>query len=349
MQRRDVIKAGATLAATTAMPIRVAALDHPSMRQFEVTTTVEIAAPAAGLQLWLPVFGSNAAYQKRLAAAWDGTGSGRLRSDASGAELLHVRWSDGAQPQRVTLVQRLATWERTRPVAKPVLGGAERARWTASTAAIPTDGIVAETAQRIVGSEREPRARLAALYDWVAANTWRDAATAGCGRGEVASMLRSGRLGGKCVDISRLLVALARAVGLPARDVYGIRLAPSKLSPSLGKGPVITGAQHCRAEVWLDDAGWFAVDPADVRKAILEDKLDPAGADVARLKAHLFGAWEDNWGGYNSASGIALPGAITPARFDFLMYPTAIGASGSADCLDPAHFTYRIESREIIA
>ena len=42
-------------------------------------------------------------------------------------------------------------------------------------------------------------------------------------------MLESKDLGGKCADLNALYVGLARASGLPARDVYGIRVAKSEL------------------------------------------------------------------------------------------------------------------------
>ena len=34
-------------------------------------------------------------------------------------------------------------------------------------------------------------------------------------------------MGGKCADLNALYVGLARSVGLPARDVYGLRIAKS--------------------------------------------------------------------------------------------------------------------------
>src|ERR1700756_1245196 len=76
-----------------------------------------------------------------------------------------------------------------------------------------------------------------------------------------------------CADLNALYVGLARAVGLPARDVYGIRIAPSKFGyKSLGTGTeVVSKAQHCRAEVFLTGFGWGPVDPADVRKVVLEE------------------------------------------------------------------------------
>ncbi len=86
-------------------------------------------------------------------------------------------------------------------------------------------------------------------------------------------MLESKDLGGKCADLNALYVGLARAAGLPARDAYGIRLAKSDLGyRSLGPPTEsVTKAQHCRAEVNLAGYGWVPVDPADVRKVVLEE------------------------------------------------------------------------------
>jgi transglutaminase-like putative cysteine protease len=48
----------------------------------------------------------------------------------------------------------------------------------------------------------------------------------------------------------------------------------------------VTRAQHCRAEFYSAGYGWVPVDPADVRKVVLEEK---AGAllplDDAQVKA----------------------------------------------------------------
>jgi transglutaminase-like putative cysteine protease len=40
---------------------------------------------------------------------------------------------------------------------------------------------------------------------------------------------------------------------LPARGVYGLRVADSRFGyRSLGKSGDVSKAQHCRAEVWLE-------------------------------------------------------------------------------------------------
>lgn len=229
------------------------------------------------------------------------------------------------------------------------LDHAEREFWTRPSAGIPTDGIVELTARKIAGDIRDPKAKLRALYDWVVANSWRDPEVQGCGTGDIAAMLNSGNLGGKCADINSLLVGLARACELPARDVYGLRIGPSRQFASLGTKGAATSAQHCRAEVYLEGEGWFAVDPADVRKVVLEEKLPVDSQPVKDLADRLFGNWESNWASYNSADGIVLPGSPRDPQFHFLMYPTAMCADMQSNCLDAANFSYRIESREIIA
>jgi transglutaminase-like putative cysteine protease len=164
-------------------------------------------------------------------------------------------------------------------------------------------------------------------------------------------MLESKDLGGKCADLNALYVGLARAAGLPARDVYGIRVGKSELGyRSLGTASQnVTKSQHCRAEVHLAAYGWVPVDPADVRKVVLEE---PPGNRlltddmVKKARARLFGSWEMNWIAYNFAHDVALPGS-SGAPVGFLMYPQAETADGRLDCLDPDKFKYEITSREI--
>jgi transglutaminase-like putative cysteine protease len=162
-------------------------------------------------------------------------------------------------------------------------------------------------------------------------------------------MLETGNLGGKCADLNALFVGLARAVGIPARDVYGIRVADSAEFKSLGKAGDITKAQHCRAEFYLAGYGWVPVDPADVRKIVLEEPpagLPLADARVQKARAKLFGAWEMNWMGYNYAHDVKLPGSAGPP-VPFLMYPQAETGEGRRDSLDPERFRYDIRSREL--
>ena len=135
-----------------------------------------------------------------------------------------------------------------------------------------------------------------------------------------------------------------------ARDVYGVRCADSAEFKSLGKSGDISKAQHCRAEVFLTGYGWVPVDPADVRKVVLEERpggtiplTDPA---VLKARAKLFGAWEMNWLAYNYAHDLKLPSASGKA-IPFLMYPQSENDEGRKDSLDPTTFRYTITAKEI--
>jgi transglutaminase-like putative cysteine protease len=137
---------------------------------------------------------------------------------------------------------------------------------------MPTDGI-AQNAQKITKAHA-PMSKGGAIYDWVE-NTERNPKTRGCGVGDIKAMLESNALNGKCADLNALFVALARASGVPARDVYGVRVADSARGyKSLGKSGDVTKAQHCRAEFYAQGVGWVPVDPADVRKVVLEKPAD---------------------------------------------------------------------------
>jgi transglutaminase-like putative cysteine protease len=222
------------------------------------------------------------------------------------------------------------------------------ARYLKPTSLIPTDGLVLETSQQItkgLGSDTE-KAR--AIYEWIVDNTFRDPKVKGCGIGDIKTMLETRYFGGKCADLNALYVGLARAARLPARDVYGVRCADSAEFKSLGKGGDITRAQHCRAEVYLSGFGWVPVDPADVRKVVLEEPPGNRPLDdpiVKKARAKLFGQWEMNWLAYNYAHDVKLPGS-KEKPLAFLMYPQAETADARRDSLDPASFKYQIAAKE---
>lgn len=323
-------------------------------RVFELTTRVTLLDAQGPAQLWLPLAQTAGGYQSGLDLRSTSTGRTEAVHDALyGAEILRVTWdkaSDDA-PKTAGVVQIVATRDRQGADQVLPITEAERHFWTQPSESMPTDGIVAATASRITEGISDPRARLRAIYDWVVDHTNRNPETPGCGFGDIRGMLESGNLGGKCADINGLMTGLARASGFPARDVYGVRVAQSRDLRCLGASGDLSHAQHCRSEVYLEGAGWLPLDPADVRKAVLEAKLAVDSAEIRALRERLFGSWEMNWVGYNSATDIVLPGAEKHQKpnFAFLMYPCAFTTTGQPDCLDPGRFKYEITSREIAA
>jgi transglutaminase-like putative cysteine protease len=186
-------------------------------------------------------------------------------------------------------------------------------------------------------------------------NAHREPRVKGCGTGDVRTMLETGNLGGKCADLNAVFVAMSRSVGIPARDVYGLRVAPSAFGyRELGANPAgLKGAQHCRAEVFLRSYGWVAMDPADVLKVMRQETpewiKDPAHPVAAPVNQGLFGSWEGNWIAYNTAHDVRLPGSAGKGTLPFLMYPQGENASGVFDSLSPDSFRYTISARELAA
>jgi transglutaminase-like putative cysteine protease len=347
MDRRELLAGAGALGAATAVAPAVEALEAASgWRRYKLTAQIDLVQPGPA-QLWIPLAQTAPGYQTASPARYKASGDARVVRDARyGAAMLRVSWPADAAQRTVTVEQVVATRDRGLTPAR--LSAHERRFWTAPLPSMPTDGIVQATAQRIVGTETQPRPRARAIYDWTVDNCFRDAAVRGCGIGGVEGMLKSGYLGGKCADINSLAVALLRAADLPARDVYGVRLGPSKFQPSLGaKSTDVTHAQHCRAEVYLDGEGWLPIDPADVRKVVLEQQLPVTSPQVKAERERLFGSWEMNWAGYNSATDIEPPGATQAPREHFLMYPLAITAAGEVDQLDADQFRYRLTSTAV--
>jgi transglutaminase-like putative cysteine protease len=154
-------------------------------------------------------------------------------------------------------------------------------------------------------------------------------------------------------DLNALFVGLARAVGVPARDVYGLRVARSEYGyKSLGLGSDnATKAQHCRAEFFAQGVGWVPVDPADVRKVALEEppgNLPLAHDKVQAARRRLFGHWEMNWLAYNTGHDIVLPNSGAP-RIPYLMYVNAQSGGEMRDQLDPDSLRYAITAWDLKA
>jgi transglutaminase-like putative cysteine protease len=344
MQRRDFMKNIAAAGAITAIGRRAHAM-RQGWREFEIAYSITLKDATPPARLWVPVPQDALDYQRVVDLGWRSTApTSVLWEGMSRAPIVSVAWPGPTSLLEVEITARVMTQDRSG--FYPDATHEELSEYLRPSPSSPTDGIVLTKAQEIVGPRTAPLDKARAIYDWVVDNTFRRPDTRGCGLGNVVFMLKSGDLGGKCADINSLYVALARAAGLPARDFFGIRVADSKVSKSLGKSGDITKAQHCRAEVFIEGKGWFPVDPADVRKVVLEEQVQLDSDKVKALRERLFGSWEMNWVGFNYARDFALPGQ-KEGPIGFLMYPYAETPDGSLDSLDPAGFAYAISSKEI--
>jgi transglutaminase-like putative cysteine protease len=368
MKRRDFLRTAGTLSAAIALPKPArlfAGSDAPdTWRTFEVTTTVQVLNPSGPTRIWLPAALLNPTpFQKTLSNDFKAEGgTAKLvenKSDSLG--IISAEFPSGAKPI-LTVTSRISTKNFATDLSTANAPKADKdndkqeedlQHFLRPTKLLPTDGIVKSTALEITKGANTDVEKARAIYEWIVDYTFRNPKTRGCGVGDIRFMLETKDLSGKCADLNALFVGLARSAGLPARDVYGIRIAKSDLGyKSLGPSTeIVTKAQHCRAEVHLAAHGWVPVDPADVRKVVLEEPPGNLHLDddmVKRARTRLFGSWEMNWMAFNFAHDVTLPGS-TGGPVGFFMYPQAETAAGRLDCLDPDNFKYEIKSREITA
>jgi transglutaminase-like putative cysteine protease len=364
MNRREFLKQGLIVSAGVALGsvqtlARKASANETPWRTFELTTRLEITEAVGPVRAWVPVpLTSTTDYFQGEPNSWTGnfTSAKAIQYDKYGTGIVLAEWAANKSAPVLEVVSRFKTQDRQVDLSRKPKPGRKEDKavleyFRQPSRLIRTDGVVAATSKEIVAGKKSDVDKAKAIYEWIVDHTFRDPKVKGCGVGDITTMLETGYLGGKCADLNALYVGLARAAGLPARDVYGIRCATSKEFKSLGRAEDVTGAQHCRAEVYLTGYGWTPVDPADVRKVVLEENApgEPLPLDdpkVRHAREKLFGAWEMNWLPYNYAHDVQLPNSNGPT-LGFFMYPQAETANGRKDSLDPKKFTYTIKAKEI--
>ena len=300
-------------------------------------------------RLWLPV-PVNTEYQTLTGINISGNfESARLTKDPLyKAPTLYVEFGDRKEKQ-IDVLLSVTFRERAVSLTDANYRVPESLKlYLKATPHVPTTGRVRELAGEITKGKRTPLERAYAVYEWVVENTYRDPKVKGCGPGNVNDLIeiyeRDGKVGGKCADQSSIFVALCRAVGIPAREVFGIRVEPAYISRTLSikeGSKDLTKAQHCRAEFWA--GRWIPVDPADVTKMRLKEKLKEGDPRLEFAKRYLFGNWDPHWVAFNwLRDGDLEPRQEVLKPMPFFGYPYAEVNGFALNYLEPDSFTYRI-------
>jgi transglutaminase-like putative cysteine protease len=323
----------------------LAVLPRPSLaneKRGVVIVSVNLNAPEESkrVRLWIPYPMSNA-HQEITDVSIGGNYSsmGVYRDGNAGGGMLFAEWEGPRASRTLTYSFHVV---RREAVTRDLSGGelpfspGEFRQYLAPTSRGPTDGTVAEYAGRITEGRTTVYGKAEAIYQWIVENMHRDPDVKGCGLGEVERLLAT--LGGKCADIHSVFVALARSAGVPAREIFGLRLPA-------GKEGEVTGWQHCWAEFYLPGKGWILVDPADVRKAILEKKITLEEAKP--LREYYFGAVDERRVEFGTGRDLTLtpPQAGDPLNYFMYPYAEADGRPLNED-LYGFNIGYRISFRE---
>jgi len=255
--------------------------------------------------------------------------------------MLYARWENGRKSRKLNFsfnVERQEIIKRNFPEKETAWDPADYSLYLAVTRLGPIDGEVKKLAETITAGQTTVLGKAKAIYDWTCENTYRNPETRGCGLGDVYRLLKEP--GGKCTDISSIFVALARASGVPAKEVFGIRQ---------GKKPLqdISKWQHCWAEFYLPGYGWVSVDPADVRKMMLIQDLKLSDSKTKEYRVYFWG----NVDPYRVKLGEGRDLTLNPPQagepVNYLMYPFAQVGDETLDWLDPATFKYTITYRQL--
>ncbi len=265
--------------------------------------------------------------------------SALYREPKSGALYFFAEWEGAFNKRLLELTFKVLSKERRITNLKeteetiPV----EVKKYLESSWWIPTDGKVKKIAEGIKEGKSGILERARSVYDWVVENTYRDPNIKGCGLGIVEVTLT--KLSGKCADLSSVYVALARSIGVPAREVFGLRLGKKAEED-------ITGGYHCWAEFYLPGSGWIPVDPSDVRKIMLKKKLELK--DVKPYREYYFGGVDEyrivlERGG----RGITLLPPQESGNLNYLMYPYAEIDGKALDYFEPDNFSYSVHFKAL--
>jgi len=289
------------------------------------------------VQLWIPYpLSDRDQVVSKISIHGDYDESAVYSDQVYSTPILYARWHKGSANRKLTLSFQVVRQEVTRrnfPAKEAEWDSTDFALYLAPTSLGPIDGQVKIMADQITFGKTTVLAKAKAIYDWICENSYRDPNTRGCGAGNVCLLLE--KPGGKCTDIHSLFVSLCRAAGVPAREIFGVRLGKKSTEN-------ITSWQHCWAEFYLPGYDWVPVDPADVRKMMLKEKLDLTDAKTDYYREYFWGGWDQ----YRVKLAVGRDLQLNPQQhgpaLNTFGYPYAEIGSKSLDWLDPENFKYEL-------
>lgn len=308
---------------------------EPKTQSGVVTYGVDMTKYEKGskVRLWLPIPHDNKV-QKITDVKYEVSGAeGKLTEDSLGNKMLYVEWSADSNPadRKVTASFHDTRNEILRPELKEEGSIPDDVKeYLNSSSTIPLDGDVQKIATEITNGKTTDLEKARAIYDWIIENFNRDESVKGCGTGDVVTLLKT-KLG-KCTDINSVFVGLCRAVGIPAREMFGVRMNDAD----------ITKNQHCWAQFYLKGTGWVQADPADVLKAVLKKKLDKKSEDTKKIQEYYWGSNDEKRVELSEGRDLTLNPAQAGKPLNNFGYPYAEVNDEPVDYYAPADFVYTI-------
>ncbi|MBR0279647.1 MAG: transglutaminase family protein [Synergistaceae bacterium] len=325
--------------------VAVLSLSAVSFAEYKGKVTFEVnlkdAAKAEKAELWLPYPLSDANQTiSMMDIKSNGAVVGVENDPKSGAVYLHATWTKPAEVPCLMMSFKADSHYSKKPAAalKETKDAfpPEVMKYTMATPSLPIDrGFCAEASMEFLKKETVLDKAMG-IYMWVLEHTFRDEdVKEGCGLGLPERTISEKSGGGKCADISSVFVALARASGIPTRDVYGLRVDPAKSGE-------ITGNYHCWTEFYLPGTGWVMADPADVRKKMLNENIEKV--EDAKKWVDFFWAGDDllRIALNRDTRETVLSETTAKTPLTYFMYPYAEIDGKAVDWFSPKTFEFKV-------
>jgi transglutaminase-like putative cysteine protease len=302
-----------------------------------VTTTVDMSQYDQGkvVRVWLPV-AQDGDYQKVTDVAYDAPKATKseITNDSEGNKMLYLEWDANVAPADRTATLSFKAERQEVRVSNPTDDGSaipdDVKQYLEGSSLVPVNDQVKAAADEITSGKTGSVEKARAIYDWIIENMNRDESVKGCGTGDVCALLST--KSGKCTDINSVFVGLCRAAGIPAREMFGVRMNAED----------ITKNQHCWCEFYVAGTGWVPADPADVLKAVLKGGWTKDQTETKEKAEYYWGGWDCERIELSEGRDLTLSPAQSDGKLNNFGYPYAEVDGSAVDYYDPTTFVYTI-------
>ncbi len=262
--------------------------------EFEFQYRVTLPKMKENARMWIPL-PSTDAFQTVEIKSIDAPGQRQiLQEQEHGNKVLFLELGPEDSKKKITLRFHVQRIEKAVYPAQT----ADLERYLAPEALVPNNETFSGIAQQVVEGKTGDLVRARALYDHTIERMRYAKFGPGWGKGDAVYACDAGN--GNCTDFHSYFIALARAVGIPARFAIGAAI------PSARNDGGVDG-YHCWAEFHTDGTWW----PVDISEA---DKC-------ASLSTYYFGRHPANRVEFSRGRDLVVEPGPASGPINFLAYP----------------------------
>ena len=245
-------------------------------------------------RMWLPVAQSDN-FQKVEVKSLNVPGKSRMLKDgAYGNKILYVELEPGDSGKTIEIVYKVERMEKGSYDGDP----ADAARYLQPERMVPANDKIKAIAMKAVDGKKGDLMRARALYDTVMDEMLYKKYGEGWGKGDAVYACNTRY--GNCTDFHSYFVALARAVGIPARFAIGAAIPSDRDDGG-------TDGYHCWAEFYADGK-WWPVDISEANK-------------FSALSMYYFGHHPANRFEFSRGRDLVVEPGPSSGPINFLAYP----------------------------